>query len=427
MTDIPTTTPATPPAPAAAPAAPAKPIVAREPMFAREPAVGQPRPSFATRLGRGLTSFLVGTLKRLATLAAFVVFGLAVYTIWQVYVASPWTRDGRIRVKVASVAPEVSGQIVIMNVVDNQFVHKGDVLYEIAPYDYQIALAAAESEVKAKAVTLQIKRTQVERREQLGSFSSSEEKQGLGGQAQEAEAAHAAALVRWGEARIDLERTKVKSPVTGYVNNLTTVIGDFAAKGKANISIIDSTSYWIDAYFEETKLAKIQIGDKVEAALIGYPTPIEGRVDSITRGIATSNASTGAQGLPTVDPVNTWVRLAQRIPVRIRIEKVPPGVPLIAGMSATVTVVAANERPPLIETWGAKVAATAIAWTPDALKHSASAVLDAITPPERAPSDLTTNVKEVGPKETIPFQEIPPDAKEKYDPGALPLAPGGKN
>ena len=123
-------------------------------------------------------------------------------------------------------------------------------------------------------------------------------------------------------------------------------VGDYAREGTINVSVIDSDSYWIDGYFEETKMQRICIGDHVEAKLMGYAQPIMGHVATVTRGIDVADAAPGTQGLPTVDPVYTWVRLAQRVPVRIAIDKVPPDIPLVSGMTATVTILdpARNER-----------------------------------------------------------------------------------
>src|SRR5258707_15257588 len=121
-------------------------------------------------------------------------------------------------------------------------------------------------------------------------------------------------------------------------------VGDYARASMTNVSIIDSDSYWIDGYFEETKMAHICVGDVAEARLLGYDNPVVGRIDSVTRGISVSNAAPSTQGLPSVDPVYTWVRLAQRVPVRIRITDVPAGVPLVSGMTATVTIRGAAVR-----------------------------------------------------------------------------------
>jgi multidrug resistance efflux pump len=122
-------------------------------------------------------------------------------------------------------------------------------------------------------------------------------------------------------------------------------VGDSARVGTPNVSVIDENSYWIDAYFEETKLAHIHVGDEVEATLLGYQTPVKGRIESITGGISAANAASSTQGLPNVDPVFTWVRLAQRIPVRISIGQGPQDVPLIAGMTCSVSVVGGRQVP----------------------------------------------------------------------------------
>lgn len=140
------------------------------------------------------------------------------------------------------------------------------------------------------------------------------------------------------QARVNRGRTEVRSPVNGRVTNLLLRAGDYATAGTVNVAVIDTDSFWIDGYFEETKLAHIHVGDGAKAELLGYPALIDGRVESITLGISNANASPSTQGLPNVDPVYTWVRLAQRVPVRIRIERVPDGVTLVAGMNATVSV-----------------------------------------------------------------------------------------
>jgi multidrug resistance efflux pump len=140
------------------------------------------------------------------------------------------------------------------------------------------------------------------------------------------------------QAEINLQRTEVRSPVNGYVTNLLLREGDYAHTGVSNVSVIDTDSFWIDGYFEETKLARLCVGDRAEAKLMGYALPIVGHVTTVTRGVSVSNAAPGAQGLPNVDPVYTWVRLAQRVPVRIAIDDVPAGVPLVSGTTATVTI-----------------------------------------------------------------------------------------
>jgi RND family efflux transporter MFP subunit len=285
------------------------------------------------------------TLKTTATLLLLAAAVLAAAVIWDYYVTAPWTRDGIVRVQVADVAPQVSGQITEIRVVDNQYVHQGDVLYVIDPFDFQVAVDVDNAQLRQKAADLQVKRMQAERRQHLTSLATTPEEQQLYvGNATQAQAAFDAAQQQVEQADINLKRTVVRSPVNGYVTNLLLRLGDYAHAGMANISVIDADSYWIDGYFEETKMAHICIGDRAEAQLMGYRDPIMGRVQSVTRGISVSNAAPSTQGLPNVDPVYTWVRLAQRVPVRIRITHVPDDVPLVSGMTATVTIGDAEAR-----------------------------------------------------------------------------------
>jgi multidrug resistance efflux pump len=213
------------------------------------------------------------------------------------------------------------------------------VLYVIDPFDFQVALDTGNAQLREKAADLQVKRMQAERRQHLTSLSTTPEEQQLYvGNATQGQGAFDAAQQQVAQADINLKRTQVRSPVNGYVTNFLLRVGDYAHAGETNISVIDADSYWIDGYFEETKMAHICIGDRAEAELMCYPDPIIGRVESVTRGISVSNAAPSTQGLPNVDPVYTWVRLAQRVPVRIRITDVPAGVPLVSGMTATVTI-----------------------------------------------------------------------------------------
>jgi multidrug resistance efflux pump len=299
----------------------------------------------ALRLLGRMALLLLPWTRRLATLAIMVIAVVMALVTWDYYVTAPWTRDGRVRVQVASVAPEVSGQIVELRVADNQFVHEGDVLYVIDPFDFEVAVRSNRSTLQQRAADQQVKQVQSERRQHLSIIASSaEEQQVFAGTAVQAKAAFDTAQQQLAAAEKNLRRTKVHSPVNGYVTNLTLRVGDFAHQGSTNMSVIDSDSYWIDGYFEETKMARICIGDRIEAKLMGYAQPIIGHVATVTRGIGVSNAAAGAQGLPNVDPVYTWVRLAQRIPVRIAIDKVPAGIPLVSGMTATVTIFEPDHR-----------------------------------------------------------------------------------
>jgi multidrug resistance efflux pump len=289
------------------------------------------------------------TLKVLRYVATGVVVVAALVAVrhgWQIYMTSPWTRNGMVRVQVANVAPQISGQIVEVRTHDNARVHRGDVLYLVEKFDFEVALDNARATVLNREADLEVKKAQNARRAALTTLSTSiEEKQVFDGNAKMAEAAYASAKAALSQAEINLQRTEVRSPVDGYVTNLLMRVGDFARAGTPNLSVIDEHSYWIDAYFEETKLANIHVGDPVEAVLLGFQAPIGGRIESITGGISAPNAASSTQGLPNVDPVFTWVRLAQRIPVRIRIEQIPPELPLIAGMTCSVSVVGATGTP----------------------------------------------------------------------------------
>jgi len=278
-------------------------------------------------------------LRKVATAGIAVVGVLAALVAWDHYNAGPWTRDGRVRVQVASVAPEISGKITELRIVDNQFVHKGDILYVIDPFDFDVALRTNKAILQQRMADLNVKDLQSERRRRLSDLASStEEKQVYEGSALQAKAAVDSAEQQVREAEINLRRTEVRSPVNGIVTNLLLREGDYAHQGATTVSIIDTDSYWIDGYFEETKLARLCVGDRAEAKLMGYSAPIVGHIATVTRGVSVSNAAASTQGLPNVDPVYTWVRLAQRVPFRIAIDNVPPGVPLVSGLTATVTI-----------------------------------------------------------------------------------------
>lgn len=317
-------------------------------LAASDPA-GQPMPLLERphRMGRRVLRMVRWSAKLAVTLL-FVALAITIALMtWQYYVLSPWTRNGAVRVQVANVAPQVSGEIIELPVVDNQLVHKGDLLYVIDPFNFQVAVHTAQAQVAQLAADLQVKQAQSQRRQRLSSEATTpEEQQIFAGNAAQAQAAYDAATQQLALAQLNLKRTRVTSPVNGYVTNLLLRVGDFASQGSSNVTVVDSDSFWIDGYFEETKLSQICLGDRAEAKLMSYPDPITGHVETITRGISVSNAEAGTQGLPNVDPIYTWVRLAQRVPVRISIDSVPAGVPLISGMTATVTVDPADALAP---------------------------------------------------------------------------------
>ena len=271
-----------------------------------------------------------------ATVALAAVLGGA---MWNAYIGMPWTRDGTVRAYVVTMAPEVSGRIVGLPVTDNQFVRKGDPLMVIDPTNYAISVRLGEAAAQQAEANMQNAQHEAKRRAELSNLSVSvEQQQSYETQAVAAQARYRQTLANLDQARVNLERTVIHSPVNGWVTNLLTQLGDFATEGQNVISLVDADSFWIDAYFEETNVGSIHIGDPAEIKLLGYRQIVHGHVHSIARAINIPNAQPNGQGVATVNPIFTWVRLAQRIPVRIHIDDAPPGVTLAAGMTATVQI-----------------------------------------------------------------------------------------
>lgn len=264
--------------------------------------------------------------------------------MWDAYMASPWTRDATVRTYVVTIAPEVAGRIVQLPVKDNQFVHKGDLLIVIDPTDYKNALDAAEANVtQAKATALNAQ-LELQRRQKLNDLAETiEDRQIHEANAAASQAQYQATQVSRDQAKVNLDRTELRSPVNGWVTNLLTQAGDYASVGRNVISLVDADSFWIDAYFEETRLPGIHEGDPARIKLMGHHEIISGEVGSFARGIAVANVQPDPAGLANVNPIFTWVRLAQRVPVRINIKQLPDGVRLAVGLTATVQV---EPRPP---------------------------------------------------------------------------------
>jgi multidrug resistance efflux pump len=278
-------------------------------------------------------------LPLLITLATIAVAGALGWAMWNAYMGAPWTRDGTVRAYVVTMAPQVAGQIVELPVADNQFVHKGDLLMVIDPTDFKIAVSLAEAAVQQAQANAQNAEREAKRRQELTTLAVTvEEKQTFATTALATQAQLQQAQANLDQARVNLERTQIHSPVNGYVTNLLAQLGDYANIGQNEISLVDADSFWVDGYFEETNLEPIRVDDPASIKLMGYSQIVRGHVDSIARGINVANAQPNGQGLANVNPIFTWVRLAQRIPVRIHIDQVPEGVVLAAGMTATVQI-----------------------------------------------------------------------------------------
>jgi multidrug resistance efflux pump len=282
----------------------------------------------------------------LITLATIAVAVPLAWAMWNAYMGAPWTRDGTVRAYVVTMAPEVAGRIVELPVVDNQLVHKGDLLMTIDPTNYRIAVSLAEAAVERAKASAQNAEEEAKRRQKAEQAVSVEEQQVSETNAVAAQAQYQQAQADLEQARVNLERTQIRSPVNGWVTNLLARLGDYATVGQNKISVVDADSFWVDGYFEETNVGQIQVGDPARVKLMGYSQVIRGHVGSIARGINVENAQPNELGVATVNPIFTWVRLAQRIPVRIEIDQVPKSVVLVAGMTATVQIDPKPHPPP---------------------------------------------------------------------------------
>ena len=274
----------------------------------------------------------------IATAIVFIVAILIGRVLWVHYMDEPWTRDGRVRAEIVNVAPDVSGAVVDLPVKDNQLVKKGDLLMQIDPSHYQIAVEQAQAAVAARKAELQMRRDDAARRADMDALVvSKESRENATHTASAAAASYQQALAALDAAKLNLARTRVVSPVDGYVTNLSVFRGDYASAGAAKLAIVDSHSFWVYGYFEETKLPHVRIGDKAEMRLMSGGT-LQGHVESISRGIYDRDNPQSHELLADVNPTFNWVRLAQRVPVRVKIDAVPDGVVLAAGITCTVVV-----------------------------------------------------------------------------------------
>ena len=288
----------------------------------------------------GTKNYLAALGRVVITLIVLLIAIIAAALLWKHYMLSPWTRDGRVRAEIVNVASDVPGRVIALNVIDNQFIHKGDTLFTIEPQTYQLALDQAKATLESRKQQMILNQAEASRRSALGKQAviSGEEEQIAEINAAVAEAAYKQAIVAANNAKLNLDRTVIKSPVNGYITNLHLRVGDYAAEGQTKLTIVDSDSFWIAGYFEETKIPHIHKGDRANVELMGVHKIIRGHVEAISRGIVDQNGGAEGAGLANVDPVFTWVRLAQRIPVRIDIDKVPAGVRLVAGQTCSISI-----------------------------------------------------------------------------------------
>jgi multidrug resistance efflux pump len=299
----------------------------------------------------------------LLTIVLLIGAGFLSYKMAYYYLYSPWTRDARVRADVVPVAPDVSGYIDDVRVKNDQFVHKGDILFVIDQERYRIALADAEATLAARQAQHLMALEQFQRRSKLspGYTITVENLDNARRQSESAAAVYQQAIASRDNAALNLKRTEVRASVNGFITNLNVSKGVYAVQGKPVMALIDSDSYRVEAYFEETKIPHIRAGDAAEIRLMDGSPALQGTVLGIARGITDQDNKDGPELLSSVNPTFTWVRLAQRIPVRVHITHVPPGVLISAGM--TCIVVIKEGAAPAVGT-GLKKVMTAIFGTP---------------------------------------------------------------
>ncbi len=301
------------------------------------------------------TSRLVRPVVRL--LVTVLMVAAAVWASWQLwdhYELAPWTRNGRVRANVVQVAPDVSGMVADVAVQDNQSVAAGALLFSVDKARFELAVEQAEAAVATQniaisnqRVTLAQAQRESNRNSDLGDLISLEVREQsrlkvdqAKGTLQSAEAGLRQAQVTLNTSRLNLQRTEVRAPTAGLVTNLDLRQGAYAGAGHPVMALVDAGSVYVEGYFEENKLARIHLGDRVRVTPMGAAA-LEGTVESIAAGIADRDRSTSANLLPSVNPTFNWVRLAQRVPVRVKLDQMPSGTRLVAGQTVTVEILEA--------------------------------------------------------------------------------------
>ncbi|MBO9648851.1 MAG: HlyD family secretion protein [Variovorax sp.] len=279
---------------------------------------------------------LIPVVVTCAVVAASVWAGLR---LWDHYELAPWTRDGRVRANVVQIAPDVSGLVTAVSIQDNEPVKAGALLFEVDPARYRLAVRQAEVALAAQRTTLAQARREDGRNAGLGTLISQEVREQARTRVEQAHAAVAQAEVSLDSARLNLARASVRAPTDGLVTNLDMRQGSYATSGRPALALVDAASFYVEGYFEETKLPRIRTGDRVRVTTMGAGTPLAGTVESFAAGIADRDRSTSANLLPSVNPTFNWVRLAQRVPVRIKLDPLPEGTHLVAGQTVTVQVI----------------------------------------------------------------------------------------
>ena len=287
-------------------------------------------------------------IKILLTLAILGAAGFFAYNKYRAYIDNPWTRDGQVRTQVIQVTPRVNGMVIKINVVDNQQVKEGDLLFEIDPSQYQVKLNQANAKLQrtreaAKGTKIEFERVKNIYAKDKGAVSQRDMVRNETNYYKSlADIDNSEEAVN--TAKLNLSYTKVFAEVDGYVSNINFQIGSQAVANQPILALVDENAYWVFGFFREDAIPEVKIGDTAIVTLLAYPnTPLSGKVESIAWGIAHSDGNPGNNLLPSVKPVFQWIRLAQRIPVRIKLDKLPEDIKLRFGLTASVMVLK-NEK-----------------------------------------------------------------------------------
>lgn len=279
-------------------------------------------------------------ITRISITSIVVIIALVVaYRLWVHYKVEPWTRDGRVRANVVQVAPDVSGLVTEVRVKDNQIVKAGDVLFVIDHERYQLAENQAKASHESIKIQIAQANREIQRNRVLKDLVSAEQTEEAIAKRDQLQATLSQSDTALQSAQLNLARTEIKASVNGRITNLELRPGTYAAAGKPLLALIDLQSIYVMGYFEETKIDRIHVGDTVHVRLMGNHETLVGHVDSIAGGIEDRELGASANLLANVNPTFNWVRLAQRIPVRVLLDKVPADTQLILGRTASVEVI----------------------------------------------------------------------------------------
>ncbi|CNE51729.1 p-hydroxybenzoic acid efflux pump subunit AaeA [Yersinia nurmii] len=294
-----------------------------------------------------MSTFLIKITRIGITLVVVLLAVMAIFKIWAFYTESPWTRDAKFTADVVAIAPDVSGLITDVPVVDNQLVEKGQVLFVIDRPRYEQALASAEADVAYYQTLAAEKQRESSRRLRLGVQALSQEEIDQSTNVlQTVRHQLAKAIAVRDLAKLDLERTTVRAPARGWITNLSVHAGEFITRGATAVALVKKDTFYVLAYLEETKLEGVRKGDRVEITPLGSNRIMHGTVDSVSAGVTNSSSKADSKGLATIDNNLEWVRLAQRVPVKVRLDEKDQQHPYPAGTTATVVITGPNGREP---------------------------------------------------------------------------------